>query len=359
MKRIRNESDDIFVDPTARPEKKAAESNPRNAFESMMQTPQARQKALAAEAPPLTPSKLAITDRQSKFVAHAAAIRSKKDLDAVVASVNLHQLLSTATHNIRAWRYLNLRPGRSGESEEDFIVMEGFEDDGEQWAGSKLLKLMQVSGACDCVVVCTRWYGGELLGPVRFQHIEAVSLSALHAAGFIDEPKGTSNIKGSSAKVLTANGEALDVQISDTVDNPLKTDPPATSNLPENAADHHRRTNLEKAIRLLRAKEGTLESLKHQIQRLELRIFENQKSLRTLKGTRSDDLKGPQAPPSPGQLKGPPPASAYADLTQEQAESRAKERDNEILMLKSKLAELKEKVNVQEKRHNPSVKARQ
>lgn len=54
----------------------------------------------------------------------------------------------------------------------------GHDDDGEQWAGKRLenaMVEMDVQGAI-CVA---RWYGGVLLGPVRFKHIEDVAKAAV------------------------------------------------------------------------------------------------------------------------------------------------------------------------------------
>ena len=54
----------------------------------------------------------------------------------------------------------------------------GHSDDGEQYAGKKLENLlwnMDVAGS----VVVARWYGGVMLGPVRFTHIEEVAKEAV------------------------------------------------------------------------------------------------------------------------------------------------------------------------------------
>jgi hypothetical protein len=60
------------------------------------------------------------------------------------------------------------------------ILKTGHDDDGENWAGKKLEKVMEeldIQG----VIMVARWYGGELLGPVRFKHIEDVAKSAVDA----------------------------------------------------------------------------------------------------------------------------------------------------------------------------------
>ncbi len=53
------------------------------------------------------------------------------------------------------------------------------EDDGERWGGDRVLKVAQLEGASDVLVVVSRWYGGELLGPVRFEHIENAARASL------------------------------------------------------------------------------------------------------------------------------------------------------------------------------------
>lgn len=63
---------------------------------------------------------------------------------------------------------MTLKKGRDGLGEDDFKVEEGIEDDGESWAGSKILKVMKDQAAIDAVVIVSRWYGGVMLGPARF-----------------------------------------------------------------------------------------------------------------------------------------------------------------------------------------------
>ncbi len=60
-----------------------------------------------------------------------------------------------------------------------------FDDDGEAAAGSRLLKLLQIVSASNVVVVVSRWYGGILLGPSRFQIITNAARSLLDECGYI------------------------------------------------------------------------------------------------------------------------------------------------------------------------------
>lgn len=56
----------------------------------------------------------------------------------------------------------------------------GFDDDGESYAGKKVVKVLEELGV-QGVVVVGRWYGGVLLGPVRFAHIERCAREAVGA----------------------------------------------------------------------------------------------------------------------------------------------------------------------------------
>jgi hypothetical protein len=60
------------------------------------------------------------------------------------------------------------------------VFKSGHDDDGEQWAGRKVEKVMEELSLQGTVMVA-RWYGGELLGPARFKHIEDVAKGAIDA----------------------------------------------------------------------------------------------------------------------------------------------------------------------------------
>ncbi|KAI0758494.1 ribosomal protein S5 domain 2-like protein [Trametes elegans] len=110
--------------------------------------------------PPPTPlaTSQEVRDRGSAFVANVYAATSPEE-----ASRAVHHLRHVthgsrpATHEIAAWRCM---------------VVSGYDDDGEKYAGGRVLKVMQAEGVIDAVVVVSRWYGGEMLGPARFDHIE-------------------------------------------------------------------------------------------------------------------------------------------------------------------------------------------
>lgn len=75
-----------------------------------------------------------------------------------------------------------VKPGCTGlGGPEEFQVVSGSMDDGERWAGDRTLKVMQNLAVIDAVVVVSRWYGGTLLGPSRFDHIEICTAEVCRA----------------------------------------------------------------------------------------------------------------------------------------------------------------------------------
>ena len=85
-----------------------------------------------------------------------------------------------STHNMYAFRVMQLKPGRNGlGGPSDFGTAEGHDDDGETWGSEKIMRVIREMGASDVLVIVSRWYGGQMLGPVRFQHITNVARAAL------------------------------------------------------------------------------------------------------------------------------------------------------------------------------------
>ncbi|KAF8622749.1 hypothetical protein AX15_006839 [Amanita polypyramis BW_CC] len=115
-----------------------------------------------------------IRDRGSTFVAHIFRATTLDDARACIRHLK-HVVHGSkpATHEIAAWRCMDLKPGSTGLSgPDDFELQRGYDDDGEKWAGNRVLKVMQDMAIIDAVVIVSRWYGGILLGPARFTHIE-------------------------------------------------------------------------------------------------------------------------------------------------------------------------------------------
>ncbi|KAF8653276.1 hypothetical protein AX16_003978 [Volvariella volvacea WC 439] len=126
--------------------------------------------------PPPTPiaTSQEIRDRGSTFVGTIYAVTTPEDAHARIQHVK-HVVHGSkkASHEIAAWRCMVLKHGKDGlGGPEDFEVKSGFKDDGERWAGERVLKVMQGMAVIDAVVIVSRWYGGTLLGPARFTHVE-------------------------------------------------------------------------------------------------------------------------------------------------------------------------------------------
>ncbi|KAI0258849.1 ribosomal protein S5 domain 2-like protein [Gloeopeniophorella convolvens] len=130
-----------------------------------------------------------IEDRQSTFVAYI--FRASTAQQARAAHTHVRKVLHAkrpASHEIMAWRCMVLKEGRTGlGGDGDFKIEEGSEDDNEQWAGGHVLKVMRSEAAMDAVVVVSRWYGGIMLGPVRFTHIQDCTREVCQAFRVEDE----------------------------------------------------------------------------------------------------------------------------------------------------------------------------
>lgn len=110
------------------------------------------------------------TDRKSTFQAHAARVTSPAQAAQVLAQLMSVAKIARATHNI--WAFA-IRDPSSG------VWRRDCDDDGESEAGARLAHLLRMMGVEDVVVVVTRWYGGVLLGPDRFRHINNVARAAV------------------------------------------------------------------------------------------------------------------------------------------------------------------------------------
>jgi len=115
-----------------------------------------------------------IRDRGSTFVANIYHASTPQDAQKRVEQMKrvVHSS-KPATHEISAWRCMVIKPGKSGlGGPEDFELQAGSKDDGESWAGARVLAVMNKLSILDAVVIVSRWYGGQMLGPARFDHIE-------------------------------------------------------------------------------------------------------------------------------------------------------------------------------------------
>ena len=100
-----------------------------------------------------------IRDRGSTFVANIYPATTPDEAKARVEHLRhfVHKS-KPATHEIAAWRCMVLKHGQTGlKGPEDFELMQGSKDDGENWAGGKILKVMQGLAIIDAVVIVSRW----------------------------------------------------------------------------------------------------------------------------------------------------------------------------------------------------------
>ncbi|KAI4140760.1 MAG: hypothetical protein L6R39_005668 [Caloplaca ligustica] len=108
-----------------------------------------------------------IIDRSSTFVASYSPHISARDLQR-------DEKYSTATHRIAAWRTPSAQRSLSAKP----VYDTGHDDDGEKFGGKTLEKVLVAANVTGAVVVA-RWYGGVMLGPVRFEHIRNCANEAI------------------------------------------------------------------------------------------------------------------------------------------------------------------------------------
>ena len=100
-----------------------------------------------------------IRDRGSTFVATVYAASSPEEARRAVNHLkHVTHGARPASHDIAAWRCMVLQVGKSGlGGPDDFEVVSGSDDDGEKYAGGRVLKVMQAEGVLDAVVIVSRW----------------------------------------------------------------------------------------------------------------------------------------------------------------------------------------------------------
>ncbi|KAL8827151.1 MAG: hypothetical protein Q9170_007129 [Blastenia crenularia] len=109
-----------------------------------------------------------IHDRSSKFLAYFSPHLSPHDLQS-------NPDIATATHRIAAWRKSSTQRSLNDTHP---IYETGHDDDGEKYGGKTLEKVLVSSNIVGAIVVA-RWYGGVMLGPVRFEHMRNCALDAI------------------------------------------------------------------------------------------------------------------------------------------------------------------------------------
>uniref|UniRef100_A0A8C6TU13 Impact RWD domain protein n=1 Tax=Neogobius melanostomus TaxID=47308 RepID=A0A8C6TU13_9GOBI len=118
----------------------------------------------------------AITDRRSTFQPHLTPVVTPRQVKMALEKLYENKKIASATHNIYAYRIY---------CEDKNSFLQDCEDDGETAAGGRLLHLLQILDVRNVMVVVSRWYGGILLGPDRFKHINNCARTILQEEGYI------------------------------------------------------------------------------------------------------------------------------------------------------------------------------
>ncbi|PAA74748.1 hypothetical protein BOX15_Mlig032342g4, partial [Macrostomum lignano] len=126
-----------------------------------------------------------IEDRRSVFQAHLLAPVHSVQLasNALAQLLSSEKKIASATHNI--WAYRIVRQSQTGQ-QQGVSFYTDCDDDGEQQAGGRLLRLLELSDTRNALVVVSRWFGGTLLGPDRFKHINNAARNLLEQRGVIE-----------------------------------------------------------------------------------------------------------------------------------------------------------------------------
>lgn len=134
-----------------------------------------------------------LEDRRSVFQGHLAEVHSVREVEQVLDELKTNKKIAEATHNIWAYRLLQTEPRT--------VLCKDSEDDGETYAGNRLLHLLDILDVTNVLIVVTRWYGGIHLGPDRFKHINKVARDLLEQHGYIKKvPTPDSKTKGGKHK---------------------------------------------------------------------------------------------------------------------------------------------------------------
>ena len=99
-----------------------------------------------------------VRDRKSAFVAYIVPATDVSQVRNAVAHIRRTHASRPPAHEVAAWRFMTLKSGMTGlGGEDDFEVVSAYDDDGEKWAGGRVLNIMKQAGVMDAVVVVSRW----------------------------------------------------------------------------------------------------------------------------------------------------------------------------------------------------------
>ncbi|KAJ9103754.1 hypothetical protein QFC21_002214 [Naganishia friedmannii] len=202
---------------------------------------------------------------------------SKGDADGSNAKTKTRAKIKPS-HNMWAYKCLRKKNGTAGTSESDYEAITASSDDGEQYGGAHLLKVLNEEGTVDVLVVCSRWFGGTMLGPIRFQHIEKSARAALEGWSKKEklvelrrEVQGLDEVIADlraelAPKTLDEQQPAKD-QKQDMPDaaQPANTTQPTTLSRSSKPPSYQNVTNVAQLERLIRAKTLTVQTLVNRV----------------------------------------------------------------------------------------------
>lgn len=119
-----------------------------------------------------------IIDRKSIFQAFYANIDSAPEAEQFRQQLLQNNKIKNATHNMFVWKV-----------NENGIIKSDSDEDGESGAASRMMHLVNLTGACNFAVIVSRWYGGTHLGPDRWKHINNSLRTILDEQGQIKRKK--------------------------------------------------------------------------------------------------------------------------------------------------------------------------
>lgn len=126
-----------------------------------------------------------VVDRKSQFQARHVELQHSQDIPEVLNQFlgENKSISKNASHpHIIAWR-----TGELGADGKYKNIQQGYKDNGEKSAGSKLLEQVLVKyDLVNVLVIVTRWYGGQPIGSLRFRHIVNCSFDSLRKGKKID-----------------------------------------------------------------------------------------------------------------------------------------------------------------------------
>lgn len=207
-----------------------------------------------------------IRDRGSIFVGSVYRATSPEEAQ---AALHYHKHVIHAgkdVYEISAWRCMVLKSGHTGlAGPDDFELRTGFDDGGEQWAGSRVLKTMQTEGVIDAIVIVSRWFGGTLLGPTRFRHIETCTSEVcrkFNKAVEMDESIQTLSTLDDILATLREELNALKSGSSSTSETSTDTGGRQAMNKVHDYSAVRDALDLSKAKRLIHARESAIQAVK-------------------------------------------------------------------------------------------------